>query len=82
MAESHGIEPDAEILDTQQSKRLLELAGYHVREALQFPDELQTLRTILANTMLEVAMQRQELDYLRKRIEVLERRVTKRDRKS
>ncbi len=77
MAETHGIEPDAAQIEQQRARKLLELASHHVRESLKFPDELQTLRTILANTMLEVAMQRQEIDYLTKRVRILEKRGRK-----
>lgn len=57
-----------------QARRLLELAGSYNRQALAFPAEVEHLRTIVAEQLLENAMLRLELRQLGERVEALERR--------
>lgn len=54
--------PDAE----QHARQLIEQAGRYTRAALQVPDDIETLRTIIANLMLEVAMLRIEVEQLQR----------------
>jgi hypothetical protein len=69
------IEPDAEQLEELQARRLLELAGGYVRLALQVPDDLDNLRTIVAEMLLENAMLRLDLRRLAGRVDALEKRA-------
>lgn len=55
--------PDAE----QHARQLIEQAGRYTRAALQVPDDIETLRIITANLMLEVAMLRVQVEQLQKR---------------
>jgi hypothetical protein len=46
-----------------------------VRQALAFPDQVEVLRTITAEALLENAMLRLEIRQLRDRVESLEKRA-------
>lgn len=67
------LEPEADQLADAQARRLLELAGEYVRGALQVPEQLDNLRTLAAEALLEVAMLRLDVQRLSERIEALER---------
>jgi hypothetical protein len=58
------LQPDAE----QHARQLIEQAARYVRAALEVPDDLETLRVIVATNMLEIAI-------LRAQVEALERRA-------
>jgi hypothetical protein len=62
------LEPDAEQVEAQRARTLLELAAVHVRQALAFPDDVQVLRTIVAELLLEVAIVSSRLDALERRV--------------
>jgi hypothetical protein len=62
-------EPDAEQVAEIQARRLLELAGGYVRQALALPDEVATLRALTAELLLEVGMLRLEVDALKRRVD-------------
>ncbi len=82
MAEqSHGIEPDAEIIEERQAKRLLELVDLRVRGSLAFPDELDFLRQAWAELYFENSALRYQIDQLTERVSRLERRIEKQGRK-
>jgi hypothetical protein len=57
---------DAEI----HARQLLEQAARYVRAALQVPEDLETLRTIVATDLLELAMLRARVDELERRMGV------------
>jgi hypothetical protein len=57
-------EPDAE----QHARQLLEQAARYIRAALDVPEDVQTLRTLVSTLWLELAM-------LRSQVEDLERKV-------
>lgn len=65
---------EADQLAEAQARRLLELAGAYVRGALQVPEQLDNLRTLAAEALLEVAMLRLDVQRLSERVEALERR--------
>jgi hypothetical protein len=67
--------PDAEQLGEQAARRLLEAAGRYTRQALQFPGEVQVLRTMLAEALLENGIMRLRVDELESRFDRLEGRV-------
>ena len=69
------IEPDAEQLQEQTARRMLEQAGRYVREALALPEQVETLQSITANLLFENAALRHQLDRLTERVERLERRA-------
>ncbi len=70
-----AIEPDAEQLEAQRARTLLDLAGGYVRQALQLPDQVQTLRTVVAELLLENAMLRLDVRALAQRVDALEKRM-------
>jgi hypothetical protein len=53
-----ALAPDAE----QHARQLLEQAGRYTRAALQVPDDLETLRAVVSNLLLEVAILRAQVD--------------------
>jgi len=70
--------PDAALAEAEaeaerQARRLLELAGTYVRDTLQLPGEVATLRSLVAELLLEVGFARQDIRRLTERIEALER---------
>jgi hypothetical protein len=66
--------PEAEAaLAERQARRLLELAGSYVRDTLQLPSEVATLRTMLAELLLEAGFLRHDIRRLAERVEALER---------
>jgi ubiquinone biosynthesis protein UbiJ len=69
------IEPDAEQLQEQTARRMLEQAGRYVREALALPEQVETLQSITANLLFENAALRWQVDRLVERVERLERRA-------
>jgi hypothetical protein len=69
-------DPDLEQVEEARARRLLELATVHVRRALEFPDELDRLRTLVAEVLLENGMLRLDLQDLAGRVEWLEKRRT------
>jgi hypothetical protein len=69
------IEPDAEQVEAQRARSLLELAGVYVREALALPEQVKVLQSITANLLFENAALRHQLDQLRGRVDALERRA-------
>jgi hypothetical protein len=72
---TEGIVPDAEQVEAMRARTLLELAGVHTRQALQFPDDVANLQTIAAELLLEVAMLRLDVRRLTERVEAQERRA-------
>ncbi len=68
-----AMEPDAEQLEELRARRLLELAGDYVRRALDLPDQVAAVRTLLAEEMLENAMLRLDIRRLQGRVDALER---------
>jgi hypothetical protein len=68
-------EPDAEQVEAQAARRLLEQAGRYVREALALPEQVEVLQSITANLLFENATLRWQHDQLTGRIEALERRA-------
>ncbi len=71
---STPIEPDAEQVEAERARTLLELASAYTREALEVPEELERLRALMAEQLFEVAMLRLELRQLGARVERLEKR--------
>ena len=69
-----SLEPDAEQVEAQRARTLLELVDAHVRQALALPDQVETLQSIAANLLFENAAFRYQIDQLTTRIERLERR--------
>jgi regulator of replication initiation timing len=67
--------PDAEQIEAQRARTLLELAGGYVRQALRVPDDLDNLRTVIAEALLENAILRLDVQRLTDRLDKLERRV-------
>src|SRR6266496_6728984 len=67
------MEPDAEQIEAQTARRMLEQAGRYVREALALPEQVETLQSITANLLFENAALRWQLDQLRGRVEAIER---------
>jgi hypothetical protein len=65
---SAAIEPDAEQVEMQRARSLLELAGGYVRQALDVPGQLDAIMTVIGEQAVELA-------HLRQRIETLERRA-------
>ena len=61
----------------RQANRLLELAGGYVRDTLQLPSEVATLRTMVAELLLENGFLRHDLRRLTERVEALERARTR-----
>jgi phage shock protein A len=59
-----AFQPDAE----QHARQLIEQAARYVRAALEVPEDVQTLRTLVANLLFEVAMLRAQVDELEKRV--------------
>ncbi len=74
MSVARQLDPDPEQVAQIQARRLLELAGAYVRRALEFPDELDRFRTLVAELLLENAMLRLDLRDLATRVERLEKR--------
>jgi hypothetical protein len=72
------VPPDAEQVQAEQVRSLLELAGAYTRQALAFPDELAMLRSTVAELLLENAVLRWQLDQLTGRVQALERRAGRR----
>lgn len=72
-AERPGEHPDAEQLEELRARRLLELAGAYVRQALALPEQVETLQAITANLLFENAALRWQLDRLAGRVDALER---------
>jgi hypothetical protein len=66
--------PDAEPEEVARAAQLLEVAGVYTRQALAFPAEVEHLRTIVAETLLENGVLRLELRHLAERLDALERR--------
>jgi hypothetical protein len=66
--------PDAEQATEIQARRLLELAGGYVRQALALPEQIEVLQSIAANLLFENAALRHQIDQLTVRVERLERR--------
>jgi hypothetical protein len=69
------VDLDAEQIEAQRARTLLELAGGYVRQAVAFPDQVEVLQSITANLLFENATLRHQLDRLAERIERLERRA-------
>lgn len=69
-----SLEPDAEQIEAQRAKTLLELTDGYVRQALALPEQVETLQSITANLLFENAALRWQLDQLAARVERLERR--------
>jgi regulator of replication initiation timing len=69
------IVPDAEQVEEQRARSLLELASVHVRQALRVPDDLDNLRTVVAEALLENAMLRLDVQRLTDRVDALERKA-------
>jgi hypothetical protein len=67
--------PDAEQLAEQAARRLLEAASVHTRQALQFPDDVANLQTLVAELLVEVGMLRLDVRRLAERVDRLEGRV-------
>ncbi len=67
------LDPEADQLAEVQARRLLELAAAHIRQALAFPAEVEHLRTIVAEQLLESAMLRLSVQRLSERVEAMER---------
>jgi ubiquinone biosynthesis protein UbiJ len=67
--------PDAEQVEAQRARTLLELAGAYVRQALSFPDEIAMLRGEVAALLFENSALRYQLDRLAGRVEALEKRA-------
>lgn len=65
---------DAEQIETQKARRLLELAGAYVRGALRFPGEVAALRAIVGQLLFEQHALQHQIDQLTERIERLERK--------
>jgi ubiquinone biosynthesis protein UbiJ len=72
---AQAIEPDAEQLQEQTARRMLEQAGRYVREVLALPEQVEVLQSITANLLLENATLRWQLERLAGRVEALERRA-------
>lgn len=70
-----ALEPDAEQIEAQRARTLLELAGGYVRVALAFPDQVAALQSISANLLFENANLRWQVDQLSARIDALERKT-------
>jgi predicted RecB family endonuclease len=68
----HPFEPDAEQVEADRARTLLELAAVHVRQALEVPDELARLRQLAAEQMFELAILRLDVRELQARVERLE----------
>jgi predicted RecB family endonuclease len=69
------MEPDSEQVEAQRVRSLLELAGVYVRQALALPEQVEVLQSITGNLLFENAALRWQLDQLRSRVDVLERRA-------
>lgn len=69
-----SLEPDAEQVEAQRARTLLELVDGHVRQALALPDQVEALQSITANLLFENAALRWQVDQLTARVERLERR--------
>ncbi len=67
--------PDAEQVEAQRARTLLELAGGYVRQALALPEQVEALQSITANLLFENATLRWQHDQLADRVEALERRA-------
>ncbi len=67
------LEPEADQLAEAQARRLLELASEYASRVLALPDEVATLRTIVAEMLLENAMLRLDVRRLAERVGALER---------
>ncbi len=67
------LEPEADQLAEAQARRLLELASEYASRVLALPDEVATLRTIVAEMLLENAMLRLDVRHLSERVGALER---------
>lgn len=65
--------PDAEQIEAERARTLLDLAGAYVRQALALPEQVETLQSITANLLFENAALRWQLDRLAARVDVLER---------
>jgi hypothetical protein len=68
------VEPDDEQLEERRARRLLELVGERTRAALRFPEEVQDLRTLLAEVLFENGALRLQVERLGRRVDALERR--------
>jgi hypothetical protein len=60
--------PDAEQVEAERARTLLELAGVYVRQVLQLPDDVAALRTLVAELLLEVGILRVKVEGLEKRV--------------
>jgi hypothetical protein len=60
--------PDAEQVEADRARTLLELAGVYVRQVLQLPDDVAALRTLVAELLLEVGILRLKVEGLEKRV--------------
>jgi hypothetical protein len=69
------LEPDAEEVEAERARALLEMASGYTRQALAFPDEVSALRHMVAEVLFENAALRWQLDRLGERVERLERRA-------
>jgi hypothetical protein len=67
--------PDAEQVEAQRARSLLELAGVYTRQALRFPDDVANLQTLVMELLLEVGMLRLDVRRLADRVDRLEGRV-------
>jgi hypothetical protein len=67
--------PDAEQIEADRARTLLELAAIYVRQALAFPDQVAALQNITANLLFENANLRWQVDQLSSRIDALERKT-------
>lgn len=67
--------PDAEQVEAERARTLLELAGVYVRQALALPEQVEVLQSIASNLLFENAVLRWQLDRLAVRVDALERKT-------
>jgi hypothetical protein len=72
--DSRLVGQDAEQIEAERARTLLELAGVYTRQALRFPDEIEHLRTIVAELLFENGILRLRVEEMESRLDRLERR--------
>jgi ubiquinone biosynthesis protein UbiJ len=70
-----SLEPDAEQVEAQYARTLLELAGRYVSQTLGLSEQVETLQSITANLLFENAALRWQVDRLSARLDALERKT-------
>lgn len=70
-----SLEPDAEQIEAERARTLLELVGVYTRQALALPEQVEVLQSITANLLFENAALRWHLDLLAGRVDALERKT-------